>query len=535
MSVLNKKICFKVFCGFVVFFLLIIPQTTFAVLSSTALTIPVFDLPSYTPTTVTSAMTTAEKVKNYVLDPAARAIVKGIIQKLTTQTVNWINNGFDGGPAFVTDPSQFFLDVADTAASELLSSTKLNALCSPFKAEVRLALVKNYLQDNNNYACTLDTLKNNYDAFTHDFNVGGWDGWFEMTQTNASNPYGAYFAAEDQLKINIGTQKDKYQKQLSLGSGFLSYEKCKKGTEYTQAYINELKANSSWTGEKVGGCAATNKETITPGSVIESQLEKALGTGIDQLELTRSFDEIVSALVTQLYTRVVGGGKGLRSTTTETTTPTPTENLPFIVLMGKTSTSISVGDTFEDPGATAYDQTDGDITDSIVISGEVNTSTAGTYTITYSVVNSEGVSATPVIRTVIVVGDGGECVRPIDADKHTDPGAGSAITAAIAELRAGGMTWNRNGNQEIYECNRFEVIKLAAKKLEAGGSNVGLYVKTSGINCNGYSVDIMAFPDGYLYDVLAGGSEESEGINPSWGAASCDPVNPDKYKLASEI
>ena len=139
-------------------------------------------------------------------------------------------------------------------------------------------------------------------------------------------------------------------------------------------------------------------------------------------------------------------------------------------------------------------------------------------------------------------GDTGSCTRPADAEKHTDPGASSAITAATDELRAGGMKWETakslgltegtpeyDKQEATYECNRFQIIKKAAKAMEAGGSDIGLYQKPTGTNCEGYSVDIMAFPDGYLYDSLGGGAE---GINPTWGAASCDPVDPSRYTLA---
>jgi hypothetical protein len=61
------------------------------------------------------------------------------------------------------------------------------------------------------------------------------------------------------------------------------------------------------------------------------------------------------------------------------------------------------GETFIDPGATATDSEDGDLTDAIVVSGDiVDTSTVGTYTISYDVIDSEGLPALTVTRTVIV-------------------------------------------------------------------------------------------------------------------------------------
>ena len=74
---------------------------------------------------------------------------------------------------------------------------------------------------------------------------------------------------------------------------------------------------------------------------------------------------------------------------------------PKITLIGEATVTIYVGDTYLDKGATAKDDRDGDLTDNIEKHGIVNTSKAGTYTITFKVKNSVGKEATKV-RTIIV-------------------------------------------------------------------------------------------------------------------------------------
>ena len=74
---------------------------------------------------------------------------------------------------------------------------------------------------------------------------------------------------------------------------------------------------------------------------------------------------------------------------------------PVISLLGSSTINLTVGDTFTDPGATATDNVDGDITSSISISGSVNTATAGTYVLTYLVSDSSG-NQDEVRRTIIV-------------------------------------------------------------------------------------------------------------------------------------
>ncbi len=74
---------------------------------------------------------------------------------------------------------------------------------------------------------------------------------------------------------------------------------------------------------------------------------------------------------------------------------------PIITLLGDNPTNITVGETFNEPGATAIDLEDGDLTDSIITTGTVDTATVGTYTITYTVTDSGGLTDTKT-RTVNV-------------------------------------------------------------------------------------------------------------------------------------
>ncbi|MGY8866507.1 MAG: BspA family leucine-rich repeat surface protein, partial [Methylophagaceae bacterium] len=74
---------------------------------------------------------------------------------------------------------------------------------------------------------------------------------------------------------------------------------------------------------------------------------------------------------------------------------------PSITLIGAPSINLNLGDTFTDPGATASDDVDGDLTSSLSISDSVDTSTAGTYVITYSVTDTAG-NTTTLTRTIVV-------------------------------------------------------------------------------------------------------------------------------------
>ena len=76
--------------------------------------------------------------------------------------------------------------------------------------------------------------------------------------------------------------------------------------------------------------------------------------------------------------------------------------VPVITLLGDSTVTINEGEAYDDAGATASDDVDGDITDQIVTNNPVDTSVAGTYTVTYNVTDSDSNAAKEVSRTVIV-------------------------------------------------------------------------------------------------------------------------------------
>lgn len=74
---------------------------------------------------------------------------------------------------------------------------------------------------------------------------------------------------------------------------------------------------------------------------------------------------------------------------------------PDIILIGEKEVMINQNDTYVDSGASATDNVDGDITSKIKVSGLVDTSKVGTYTLTYSVTDKAGNKA-EVTRKIIV-------------------------------------------------------------------------------------------------------------------------------------
>src|SRR5581483_8369233 len=370
---------------------------------------------------------------------------------------NWINSGFAGNPSYVTDPQQFFLSIGDQAAAETISQSSLAGLCSPFSAQVRLALVKQYLYDTNPAVqCSLGNIANNFQNFANNFSQGGWNSWFQITQNASNNPYGSYLQAQAIIANKISTRQTIAQNQLNQGLGFLSYKKCNphgqstivnisstnlagsgndelntQNTAYQECYNDyhvpgvsdaDLHKNcdkylsSSLRADVVNdgsgnACLPEDMQTVTPGSVIANQLNNSLSLG-PNLQLTaKSIDEVVGALLTQMFQKVVGatglGGAGSSNAVPPSSNPADlvdslNNQKPQIYLNGPKAINLNLGTPYTDQGATAFDFTDGDISQSISSSGTVDDTAVGTYIITYTVTNSKGVSADPVTRTIIV-------------------------------------------------------------------------------------------------------------------------------------
>jgi VCBS repeat-containing protein len=73
---------------------------------------------------------------------------------------------------------------------------------------------------------------------------------------------------------------------------------------------------------------------------------------------------------------------------------------PTLTLRGEPTINLVIDSPFADPGATAVDDVDGDVSSRIVVSGSVNTAMLGTYVLTYAVSDLSGNAAAPVTRTV---------------------------------------------------------------------------------------------------------------------------------------
>jgi len=261
--------------------------------------------------------------KDYGLDALAWEIANRVIHRISASTVKWVNSGFKGKPAYVTDPTAYFGDLGDKVAGEFISrNPNLNFLCGDMSAKIKLALAKNYSGNDGAWRCTLTGVIDNVDDFMGDFEQGGWDGFFQLTQVQQNNPLGAYIQAEGSLFNQIASKVGEKDKELSWGSGFMSTKECVQRGAPTVKNVQEggtFQLQDDGTSKFVGGYTrqvteegpCLKERTVTPGETISKKLNNVLGIGDNRLAVSDESNEIISALLNQLVNKIMGGVGGL--------------------------------------------------------------------------------------------------------------------------------------------------------------------------------------------------------------------------------
>lgn len=119
---------------------------------------------------------------------------------------------------------------------------------------------------------------------------------------------------------------------------------------------------------------------------------------------TASLSQAAMLSALSLTLAACGGNSSSPTATVPPTLPVVTDTTaPVIELTGFETVEVLVGGLYFDPGATAFDNVDGDISGQITASSTVNTAITGAYEVTYTVSDAAGNAAPQVKRTVNVV------------------------------------------------------------------------------------------------------------------------------------
>ena len=173
-----------------------------------------------------------------------------------------------------------------------------------------------------------------------------------------------------------------------------------------------------------------------------------------------------------------------------------TSTAPVITLAGASQVTVPVGSTYVEPGYTATDREDGDLTGSVTVTGTVDTTRTGTYTLYYDVTDISGNAAVQQSRTVSVVDTTSPVITLAGASQvtvpvnttYTEPGytatdnydgnlTGSVtVTGTVDTARTGTYTLyydvtDRSGNAAVQQSRTVSVVDTTSPVITLAGAS----------------------------------------------------------------
>lgn len=239
---------------------------------------------------------------NVSWDSIAWCIVNAMIAYIADSTIAWAKSGFNGNPAFIQNPERFFSDLADQTAGTVIKNIAYGAtgvnVCEPFKVTVALGLAQGYQGQGSNY---LDSQMRGLSCRLSDISQGRFFGgvdfqtkpssvtnngnillsdWINVTQHEENNPYGTYIKANQALYGGVQAKQNEIRFEVGMNNGWLNFKKCK----------DESNPKSC--------------DIVTPGKLIESQLNSTLDQEKQRLVMADKFDQLITVIVEALIKKI---------------------------------------------------------------------------------------------------------------------------------------------------------------------------------------------------------------------------------------
>jgi len=267
------------------------------------------------------ASTASIRENSTCIQSIGRLIIKMLLQKLTVSTVNWINSGFDGSPAFIQDPGKFFGDIAKNEILQFgleINNPELFPFGKAWMQNTAIAF-NNKFQDNARYSLNelIQETTPEYSAatFQEDFSQGGWNAWTALTQVPANNPLGFKLMADNEIQRRLaGTTQSTAEyvhDALAQANGFLGDQRCAepKGVtkEQNDAYLRGESADTTVQPRK-----CERWEYVTPGKLISEAATTAINyqnnAYLDVEDLNDAVAAVLDALLSQFSSNIMEKG-----------------------------------------------------------------------------------------------------------------------------------------------------------------------------------------------------------------------------------
>ena len=295
--------------------------------------------------TVMDGTTMAQKIadykqisKEFFLDKMAIKISRTMIQQIQGSTINWINSGFKGKPMFLTNPSQFFSNIAidqlsivkDKLITDLryanksvaqalikgtsnqlnsittqLTPTIANEICMSLKND--LGIYQRLSESNPSKKNLVQSKKSQFDSVcsgskesryengqkcASEFGCGGWAAISAVTSNlDINTEIGRLEIAKAEYDKALNEKKTEIKEELANSNGFLNNKKC-----------------SSYRTTSNGRQICTNEENMTPGIAAASALDQIVKDPVAQAQLADEIDEAILSIGDAFVNKIVSTG-----------------------------------------------------------------------------------------------------------------------------------------------------------------------------------------------------------------------------------
>src|SRR3989344_2098919 len=218
-------------------------------------------------------------LKERDLDCLLFVATQAILEEITGSTIGWVNTGFAGDPFYLSDPDAFFASLEDQVT---LSYFENKLTSAPIPSNYRNTVLNTLARSRTRV--TLDELLdcplgNKIDnLFTEASPSVGWDNFLTVMTNPACTPQGSYAIAHNELSREIASVKFDLDK-LTV-DGFLP--KLEDG------------------------------QVATPATVIQSQINSIVDSGLTELENADELSEIIGILG-NLVSNILSDNSSLRN------------------------------------------------------------------------------------------------------------------------------------------------------------------------------------------------------------------------------
>jgi hypothetical protein len=229
-------------------------------------------------TTITAVKTTYLALKESVLDPIARALSAILSNRLVNMMFSFIASGNSGAPAFLTNPQQFFGNVAQESTSVFLTDLERNTpnMLPSIRNMVKQRIIEgDYVNAQKMLRSTFPGGEAGYQTYTENPSQcstgNSWDCYFSSLKPQ-NDPWQVYQIEKEKLESKKITDVKLAQDEIQAGSGYHTLKECVE-KDLDQNCVNYL--------------------TKIPGGDLVRQANEYMQNAVKLLQAADEVDEVV--------------------------------------------------------------------------------------------------------------------------------------------------------------------------------------------------------------------------------------------------